>query len=479
MPTSDLSLVSTSLQTLLRANISRLAGAGAPPVLVSLGYPEDQINADRTINLHLYHVAEDQFNRNLPGPGADRNSTATTPMSLSLFYLMTAHHKSGTARAETEQQIMGHALKTLHDFALIGPQSSAIDAGGNVVTILPNGLDDPSTRLEIVLRPLTPEDALAYWASEQQQAVRLAAYYEVRLVQLEPEPAKSQAGVVLRVGQWVGLKADVTIGATRSAMRFARPAAIAGNLPERIELSPARPFLDHPPVDAANFPDTNHFWLEGSGFARGIRRRLVIRHESWAGRGVPGGEIALGEAVQPAGPTDIWGVAFHDQRVDVRVASRIGYRDAQGAAQTLDLVPGTYRVRVDVVIGDQMTGTTSRELVRRSNEALFQIAPRLAAADPPVLVAGPPDRRRVTLNISPRFALDAAALDVALAIDGEVYEEVAAFDPVPAANDGRFRRTATGLVVQPWFDVTVPGLHPVRLSVDGIDAQPFWLETGP
>jgi hypothetical protein len=479
MPTSDLSLVSTSLQTLLKANISRLAGSAAPAVLVSLGYPEDQSTADRTINLHLYHVAEDQFNRNLPGPGADANSTATTPMSLSLFYLMTAHHKSGTTRAETEQQIMGLALKTLHDFALIGPDSAVMDSGGVVTKILANGLNDKTTRLEIVLRPLTPEDALAYWATEQQQQVRLAAYYEVRLVQLEPEPVKTQAGIVLKVGQWVGLKTDAAVTASRSAMRFARPAALGASLPELMELSPARPFLDHPPIDAPNFPDTNHFWLEGTGFAGGIRRRVVIRHDSWAGRGVPGGEIALGEAVQAGVLADPWGVAFQDQRVDVRLANRIGYTDADGAAQTLDILPGTYRARIDVVIGDQAVGTGTRELVRRSNEVLFQIAPRLNVADPPVLIVGPPNRHRVTLRISPRFSLVAVGLDVALAIDGEVYERVAIFDPAPEKNDGMFRVTATTLVVQPRFDVTEKGIHPVRFSVDGVDAQPFWLETGP
>lgn len=479
MPTSDLSLVSTSLQTLLKANISRLAGSGAPAVLVSLGYPEDQANADRTINLHLYHVMEDQFNRNLPGPGADANGTATTPMSLSLFYLMTAHHKTGSTRAETEQQIMGHALKTMHDFASLGPDSSVMDSGGLATKILANGLNDKTARLEIVLRPLTPEDALAYWATEQQQAVRLGAYYEVRLVQLEPEPVKTQAGIVLKVGQWVGLKTDAAVTASRSAMRFARTAVLGASLPELMELSPARPFLDHPAIDAPNFPNTNHFWLEGMGLAGGVRRRVVIRHDSWAARGVPGGEIALGEAVQAGVLADPWGVAFQDQRVDVRLASQIGYVDAEGAAQTLDILPGTYRARVDIVVGDQAVGTGTRELVRRSNEVLFQIAPRLNVADPPVLIAGPPDRHRITLRISPRFSLATPGLEIILSIDGEIYERVTAFDPVPEKNDGMFRVTATTLVVQPRFDVTEKAIHPVRLSVDGVDAQPFWLETGP
>ncbi|MBV9373187.1 MAG: DUF4255 domain-containing protein [Alphaproteobacteria bacterium] len=478
MATSDLSLVSTSLQALLTANIGRLAGNGAPTVAVSLGYPEDQVNADRTINLHLYHIAEDQFHKNLPGPGTDPNSVATTPMSLSLFYLMTAHHKTAPKRAETEQQIMGHALKTLHDFAFVDPDTSVADVAGTVTKVLQPGLDDADTRLEIVLRPLTPEDALAYWATEQQQPVRLAAYYEVRLVQLEPEPAKSAANMVLTVGQWVGLKADVALTASRSSLRFARPAGLGGSLPDEIELSPGRPFLDHPAVDAA-FPDSNHFWLLGTGLAAGIRRRLVVRHDSWRALGVPGGEIALPEAVQPGGVTDVWGVAFDSQRIDVRLAGRIAYTDADGNPATLDILPGTYRARADVVIGEQAVGTQVRELVRRSNEVLFQIAPRLGTADAPVLIPGPPDRHRITFHVSPRFDLTAAGLDLAFILDGEAYQRVPSFDPVPEKNDGLFRATMHTIVAQPLFDVAKKGLHTVRLSVNGVDSQPFWLETGP
>ena len=482
MPTSDLALVSKSLKTLLSTNIERLAGSAAPTVKVHVGYPEDQVGASRTINLHLYHVAEDQFCRNLPGPSGNAD-VATTPMSLSLFYLMTAHHNSVNGKAEVEQTIMGQALKTMHDFALIRATTMVEDSTGTLSPVLLPGIDDGTTTLELVLRPLTPEDALTYWASEQQQAVRLAAYYEVRLVQLEPEAPRTVAAPVLTVGQWVGPKPAAELLASHSAIRFARPAAIGSSLPDRIEISPARSFLDLPPVNPS-FADDNRFWLSGTGFRGGIRRRLVISHPDFAGLGLPRGEIALGEAPPPITAADArWGVSIESDRIDVAVCQRLA--NPLGGPD-IALMPGQYSARLDLVIADQPVGPDMREIVRKSNSVPFQIAPRIRDAQPPVLIPGNPgdpppadeDRQRITIRLAPTFTLTAAK-SVEIAIDGAPYRRVTNFTAIPAENDNCFRCLANSLVVQPPFDVTLPGLHAVRLTVNGVDAQPFWLETGP
>ena len=482
MPTSDLALISKSLKALLTNNIERLAGSGAPQVKVAIGYPEDQNGATRTINLHLYHVTEDQFCRNLPG-AAGTADVATAPMSLSLFYLMTAHHDAVNGKAEVEQTIMGQALKTMHDFALIRAETAVSDLSGTLHPVLLAGIDDGTTTLEVVLRPLTPEDALAYWASEQQQAVRLAAYYEVRLVQLEPEVPKQVSPPVLSVGQWVGPKPSAQLETSRSAIRFARPAAIGDTLPEVIEISPARAFLDLPPIDPA-LTENHQFWLIGTGLSGGIRRRVVIIHPDFAALGLPRGEIALQAAAPPVAVADArWGVLFADQRVDIAVCPRLA--NPLGGAP-IQLMPGDYAARVDLVIADQAHGTVTREVVRRSNEVPFRLAPRIRDAQPPVLVPGIPaapppgdeDRHRLMLRLAPTFTLTAAKT-VELAIDGIVYRRIAAFTAVPADNDSTFRCLASRLEVQTDFDPTLTGLHVVRLTVNGIDAQPFWLETGP
>jgi hypothetical protein len=141
---------------------------------------------------------------------------------------------------------------------------------------------------------------------------------------------------------------------------------------------------------------------------------------------------------------------------------------------------------VEIVLADQLLGTTTREIVRRSNEAVFKLAPRIRDSQPPVLIPGVPmapppaneDRRRVTIRLSPNFSLTAAT-SVELAIDGRPYRRVTNFTAVPAENDVTFRVLASSVVVQPDFDLIAPGLHVVRLTVNGVDAQPFWLETGP
>ncbi|HYG48570.1 MAG TPA: DUF4255 domain-containing protein [Allosphingosinicella sp.] len=472
MATSDLSSVSTSLHRLLSANIDRLAGQGAPAVAVTLGSPEDQSSAVRTVNLHLYHVAEDPFNRNLPPPGSSANGLSATPMSLSLFYLMTAHH-NGSKKAEIEQQIMGYALKTLRDFSLVSADTQVADENGNLTTILAPGLAEGSSALEIILRPLTPEDAIAYWASEQQQSIRLSAYYEVRIVRLEPEPPGRFAEPVLSFGQWVGPMADVALSGSRSVLAFAAPPALAGSLPDRIEVSPARAFLDVPPANDAAFPGTNIFRLVGSGLRGGVRRRIVLRHPGWPAKGVPGGEIAIGEAVQPAGPTSTWGVRFDDREIEIRVADRIDYVDAGGAAAQIDVVPGFYGARVEIVVAHRTVGNRTREIVRRSNEVPFMIAPRLHKADSP---AGP--QGQIKLHASATFDLQTAGIDVALIVDGVAYALTDPFSANPADNDGCFRiDSASTIIFQPSFDPTVAGHHGVRLSVNGVESQPFWAQT--
>src|SRR5205814_9825637 len=136
------------------------------------------------------------------------------------------------------------------------------------------------------------------------------------------------------------------ISASWSAIRFARPASMNVTLPDGIEISPARVFLDVPPV---SFADTNHFWLLGSGLASGIRRQVVLSNPEWRLKGVPGGEIKLDETIQPAPPTT---VQFQGSRVDIMLSPKLGYVAADGTNKTLDVVPGTHRARVEIVLAD-------------------------------------------------------------------------------------------------------------------------------
>jgi len=328
----------------------------------------------------------------------------------------------------------------------------------NVITSPFEAPDLPKNYADFVMLNNNYHDT--YWASEQQQAVRLAAYYEVRLVQLEPEAPRTVAAPVLTVGQWVGPKPAAELLASHSAIRFARPAAIGSSLPDRIEISPARSFLDLPPVNPS-FADDNRFWLSGTGFRGGIRRRLIISHPDFAGLGLPRGEIALGEAPPPIAAADArWGVSIESDRIDVAVCQRLA--NPLGGPD-IALMPGQYSARLDLVIADQPVGPDMREIVRKSNSVPFQIAPRIRDAQPPVLIPGNPgdpppadeDRQRITIRLAPTFTLTAAK-SVEIAIDGAPYRRVTNFTAIPAENDNCFRCLANSLVVQPPFDVTLP-----------------------
>ncbi|MFI0848339.1 DUF4255 domain-containing protein [Mesorhizobium sp. IMUNJ 23232] len=486
MSTSDLALVSATLRRLLTINIARLAGAAALPIEVTCGYPEAQAAANRTVNLHLYHIAEDQFRRNLPGPGSDRENVSTTPLALSLFYILTAHHSAAEALAwQTEQQIMGYALKTLHDFPSLNDDTSLLTVQGTPVPAFLEAFRDTGNIVDIILRPLTPEDAINYWAAEQEQPVRLSAHYEVRTILMDPEVSRSSPGIVYSVGQSVIPRSELALTGSTSELNFARPAAIANGLPPTITVSPARPALDTPAVDPL-FPGNARFRLLGSGLASGVQRQLMVRSERWRAAGVPFGEIAL--APGPLQATR-WGVSFEPDGIDVEIGPKLGYRDAAGNPATVDVLPGHYSAAVELVTDYRPSGGAMRAVTQRSNEVMFTVAPRLHRADPPVVIPGLPaqpppaneSRQRITLRISPNIQLDAGTpgkidqLDIRLIVDGAAYERRDAFDIVPALNDGCFTVAASSVTFQPFFDAALPALHVVRLVVEGVDAQPFWI----
>src|SRR5215510_3886279 len=112
--------VTRTLINLLRENITKNIDTTLDELTVAAIPPEKGENRTNTLSLHLYHVAEDPFYKNALGPGNDAPNVAKAPMALSLFYILTAHHQSNPEfDAETQQKLMGYALKTFHDFPVI------------------------------------------------------------------------------------------------------------------------------------------------------------------------------------------------------------------------------------------------------------------------------------------------------------------------------------------------------------------------
>ena len=85
--------------------------------------------------------------------------------------------------ALTQQRLMSFALRTLHDYPVID-DGVAVDAGAGPEPVLDAALRAADNSFQIMLRPLTPEDTIAFWSAVDRQTARLSAYYEVRMVLL-------------------------------------------------------------------------------------------------------------------------------------------------------------------------------------------------------------------------------------------------------------------------------------------------------
>src|SRR4029077_17820728 len=94
MAFGNLADVTSSLIVLLEAYVNgHLQQALGPDVLV-LPVRPDRIDPglQNRLSLHLYHITEDPYYKNAAGQGNDPPNVAKAPMSMCLFYILTAHH---------------------------------------------------------------------------------------------------------------------------------------------------------------------------------------------------------------------------------------------------------------------------------------------------------------------------------------------------------------------------------------------------
>ncbi|HVI04239.1 MAG TPA: DUF4255 domain-containing protein, partial [Enhygromyxa sp.] len=231
----DLSLVTSGLMKLLDDNINKNIGPGAN-VTVTAEPPDKVGSVTNKLSLYMYHVAEEAHYKNMPAPGSGSRSIARTPMGLCLFYILTAHHESSETEFDPliQQRLMGYALKTLHDYPIL--HDGTIIDGEQILPIGLRGNDNP---VQVIMRPTAPEDAVAFWGAEDQQTARLSAYYEVRVILLEPDEPTILVAPVLSLGTYLYQLGTAHLEKTRSALPFVLPAA-AGGATQVVEASPAR-----------------------------------------------------------------------------------------------------------------------------------------------------------------------------------------------------------------------------------------------
>ena len=121
----DLSSITDELIALLTDSFASTAPVwkdnGGPlnrfDVNISGSMPET-VREDGTCQLSLYllHVSQDSFYRNMPVPGPYPQINTKNPLSLDLYYLLTAYAKD---KYNHEQQAMSIALRCFHENAIV------------------------------------------------------------------------------------------------------------------------------------------------------------------------------------------------------------------------------------------------------------------------------------------------------------------------------------------------------------------------
>lgn len=457
----DLSLVTTGLMKLLEDNININIDTGADVTVTA--EPPDKVGAViNKLSLYMYHVAEEAYYKNMEAPGSGPRSIARTPMGLCLFYVLTAHHESSEPEFDplTQQRLMGYALKTLHDYPVLF-DSTKIDGE----TVLPMALVGQNNPVQIIMRPTAPEDAVAFWGAEDQQTARLSAYYEVRVMLLEPDEPTSMPAPVLSLGTFLYQIGSPHFECTQSELPFTLPAT-AGGSTQLVKASPARVSGD------TAVPVRNHLELLGHNLLSGKRRQLWLRNQRWNGIAQPDGtggpvpvDLDIGDNV-----TAGWALTTTDGKLELDIGNELTFVNESAINTVIDVFPGIYTAFLRVTLDERIVAGQLVPITSDSNEVALVVVPRIKA----VTKSGD---NRLVIEVEPTFALDDPDIELRVIVDGQVYVAQALTVVEDPDEAGLFEvDDDVSLTLQALFDTTVTGDHATRIIVNGAESAPFWAE---
>jgi hypothetical protein len=343
----DLSLVTRTLTDLIEAHVAASPVWPAGTTLTLSPEPPDKLKGDNVLGFYLYHVSEDAHFKNLPPPGNDQPPVRYVPMGLNLYYQLSAHSDfTGVTGVYREQLLLSCAVKALHDYPII---DDSTEIGGSKV--MAASLRGSNNTFRITLQPIPYDQAVNYWTAGS-TPLRLAAYYQVSVVLLEPEEPKSRAGRVLLYGVHTFAAGAPRLDGSRNVVSFTLPGETAAR---EIELRPAQappaPPLPDPP------PAASRVTFTGTNLA-GDRTSLLLKSARWEDL------VEVGTA---------WSVAARENQLTAVV---------QQTADTEDVFPGVHSALVKVVRRRTMPDGKEREFEHVSNEAPFVVTPRIDKVAP-------------------------------------------------------------------------------------------------
>jgi hypothetical protein len=186
--------VSSTLRNLLKDRMTELANITIAPPDVTVSNI-----TGRRLNLYLYHIAESGFLKNQQIPRSGNSASyGHPPLSLDLHYLFTSFGSSETGPdADLEaQQILGDAMRVLHDFSILSADLLQQKTPGNP-PILDPSLIDEFEQVKVTLEPKSVDEISKIWTALQHVNFRLSVGYQVSVVQIESR-ATPTVGVPVR-----------------------------------------------------------------------------------------------------------------------------------------------------------------------------------------------------------------------------------------------------------------------------------------
>jgi hypothetical protein len=419
----DISLVTQTLLSLIDKHVTSSPEAGKVSPLTVSPLPPDKLTGNHTIGLYLYHISEDAHYKNLPPPSDEFPPIRYTPMGLNLYYQLTAHSdNAGNAGVENEQTMLGLAMKALRDYPVIDDTTDV-----NGAKVLPLALQGTDNRFRIVLQPLQHHEAMTYW-SVGTQPLRLAVYYQVSVVLLEPEQTRSRIGRVLTYGVFTFARGAPHLDGSRNTVTFTIPGETT---PRQIEIGPAE------------VPITGKVTFFGSDLA-GDQTTLLLKNRRFA---------------EPIEVGTDWGVIGSTSEIFATVQPRAGLTT---------IVPGMYSAIAKVTERRLMPDQTFRDFTKTSNETPFVITPLITAMLPP----------DINLNV----VVQGGIFQDAAGIAPEAVEAFVGPQRIPPRagvnlNPGEFEVVDASTLR---FRYPIVGLNPgavvpFRLIINGAESAPNWV----
>jgi hypothetical protein len=152
--------IANTMINLIRTNTEGLI----QPDQISSASPADitEDNPPR-LSLFLYQIGENRFLKNQGMQQIDPKQSRFPPLSLNLYYLLTAYALTRT----TEQQIIGRVMQIFHDNSVIRG------------SLLKGSLSGTTEEISVALNPLNMDEMNKLWSMFGARSYRLSVTYQV------------------------------------------------------------------------------------------------------------------------------------------------------------------------------------------------------------------------------------------------------------------------------------------------------------